>query len=158
MKRCSKCGEEKERSAFNARAAKKDGLRSQCRECDRADERRRIVDPEKKRQADKAYRGRLKEDSVRLTRARETKRRYRKRRPDEHRAYSKRAYRKDIEKSRKAKRERAARTYSENAFGAAIKRARTILAREMPIALIGRDLLEAKAAQLLVRRFIRKGE
>lgn len=33
MKICSKCGEEKEESAFYARASSSDGLRSQCKQC-----------------------------------------------------------------------------------------------------------------------------
>jgi hypothetical protein len=34
MKKCTKCGVEKDESEFNKRKAAKDGLRSQCRDCD----------------------------------------------------------------------------------------------------------------------------
>lgn len=37
MKTCTKCGETKPRADFNKRAAAKDGLRSQCKICDRAE-------------------------------------------------------------------------------------------------------------------------
>lgn len=44
LKQCTKCGELKSITKFNKRTASKDGLRSQCRDCDRKDKQKWDVD------------------------------------------------------------------------------------------------------------------
>lgn len=58
LKRCSRCGEEKKVAEFSLNSSSKDGLRSRCKECDRACRK-----PNKERIAaiDRAYRERNKE-------------------------------------------------------------------------------------------------
>lgn len=77
LKRCSKCGIEKELSEFNNRKSSSDGLNNQCRECCNIDKRKyRKNNPDKVRESKRRYR-KNNPDKVK-----ESKRRYRENNPD----------------------------------------------------------------------------
>jgi len=158
MKRCSSCGEVKEAFAFSKRRASRDGRRSQCKQCDRRDSAGRVRDPDQRRSSNAQYRLRLKEDKDRLESHRVTKNTYNDANREANRARAKQWRLENIDRERARANSYYSARYESDPLVAARRRARTILGRSAPVSQLPKELIEAKAAQLMAHRFITKGK
>lgn len=161
MKRCTKCGEEKELSDFFNDSRKTDGKKSHCRSCCAAYKRRsRAENPEKWRAWDSGSYARQRSDADRWNARLSRQKAAIANDPQARAVVAKRYADGHREQIRSHNAEVARERYRNDPAYAARCRAVLGLTRTMgvPISEISNDLIEAKTAHLLVHRFIKKGK
>lgn len=158
MKRCSKCGEEKDLSAFRAARPCGRAAATICKGCVQVRQNKRLRD---RRQSDAQFRASINarkraafaetqtDPSKRADRL-VRKRLWAEKNPEKIKAIARRNNAKSLKRKAAWRRE----AYHTDHVFAATKRAKTTLAASMglPERLLPKDLVEAKAMQLLVRR------